>query len=122
VTDGGGELRSAYGLIGALIAYLIVTAGLVAFRSDLPSVVPFGLMFIICTVTSWGSSVWSGAYAGILGALFYNFFFTEPYQRLHIDDPTERWLALVLLVSGALSALLGQVFESLKQRGSRDVP
>jgi Domain of unknown function (DUF4118) len=71
-------------LSARLLPTLLVTAALIAFREDLPSVVPFGLMLGVCVAASWGSSVWSGVYAGVMGALFYDFFFTEPYgEGLH---------------------------------------
>jgi K+-sensing histidine kinase KdpD len=115
---GDRKLDSALGLVGALAADLLVTAALFAFREDVPSVVPFGLMLGICVATSWGSSVWSGIYAGVMGALFYDFFFTEPYGKVYIANVAERVLAAVLLASGALSAALGhavQVFRHSRQ-------
>jgi hypothetical protein len=55
--------------VGALAADFLVIAALIAFREDVSSVVPFGLMLGICVATSWGSSVWSGVYAGVMGPL-----------------------------------------------------
>jgi hypothetical protein len=83
------KLHSALGLVGVLAADLLVTAVLIAFREDVPSVVPFGLMLGICVATRWGSSVWSGVYAGH-GRALYDFFFTEPYGKVYIANVAER--------------------------------
>jgi hypothetical protein len=58
---------------------------------------------------SWGAHPFASLYAAVIVFFFYNFFFTQPYLRLHITDPAERALAIVLAVSGPASALLGML-------------
>lgn len=51
----------------------------------------------------------SGVYAGLVGALFFNFFFTEPYDTNLIDDLSDRILAATLLISGLVASGLGSL-------------
>jgi K+-sensing histidine kinase KdpD len=114
-----GNARSARALLAAFICYLLgVTALLLPFRTTIPTVVPFGLMLVICIAASWGAHPLASLYAAVLAFFFYNFFFTHPYLRLHITDPAERTLAIMLAVSRPASAFLGMLYrgEDEKQR------
>jgi K+-sensing histidine kinase KdpD len=107
---------SALPLMGAFVAYLVVTAALHAFREDVPSFVPFAIILAICVVTSWNVGPLSGVYAGFIGALFFNFFFTEPYDTILIDDVSDRILAATLLVSGLAASGIGRLYRRRSQR------
>lgn len=107
---------SALALLGAFVAYLVVTVVLHNFREDVPPVVPFAIILLICVATSWNTGLLSGVYAGLVGALFFNFFFTEPYDTILIDDVSDRVLAATLLLSGLVASVFGRLFRRSRDR------
>lgn len=107
---------SALALLGALIAYLVTTVVLHSFREDVPRVVPFAIILLICVSTSWNTGLLSGVYAGLVGALFFNFFFTPPFDTIRIDDTSDRVLAATLLISGLVASALGLLFRRIRHK------
>jgi K+-sensing histidine kinase KdpD len=107
---------SALALLGAFTGYLVVTVVLHGFREDLPSVVPFAIILAVCIATSWNVGLLSGVYAGLVGALYFNFFFTEPYDTILIDDVSDRVFAVTLLFSGAAASAIGRTYRKRRHR------
>lgn len=107
---------SALALLGAFVAYLVVTVVLHNFREELASAVPFVIILAICMATSWNVGILSGVYAGFVGALFFNFFFTAPYDMILIDDVSDRVLAATLLISGLVASGLGRIYRRIRHR------
>ncbi|GLX09058.1 hypothetical protein Misp03_59840 [Microbispora sp. NBRC 16548] len=84
----------------ALVAPLAITGVLVPFRDSVPNTsVALVLVVIVVAVAALGNRL-AGALAAIWAAVWFNFFFTQPYQRFTITRPADLQIALLLLVVG----------------------
>ena len=53
---------------------------------------------------------------GVIAFFFYNFFFTQTYGRLQIDDPAERTLAMVPALRGTSFGIPGHALQAAPMR------
>ena len=93
-----GRDRSAYLL--ALVLPLAVAAALTPFRDRVENT-HVALIFVVAVVAvaSIGNRV-AGYLAALLAGVWFDFFFTEPFQRLTIADRSDIETAILLLVVG----------------------
>ncbi|WP_406313314.1 DUF4118 domain-containing protein [Streptosporangium sp. NBC_01639] len=98
----------------ALVAPLATTAALVPFRDSLPNTsVALVLVVIVVAVAALGNRL-AGALAALWAAVWFNFFFTQPYQRFTITRPADVQTALLLLIVGLAVSQLAARARRLK--------
>jgi K+-sensing histidine kinase KdpD len=87
-------------LAAAAALPLLVAAGLVPWRDDLANThVALILVLVVGAVAAPGRRA-PGVVAAVGAALWFDFYWTEPYQRLSIIDRTDLETALLLLLVG----------------------
>ncbi|MDP9866918.1 MULTISPECIES: DUF4118 domain-containing protein [Streptosporangium] len=98
----------------ALVAPPAVAGVLVPFRDSLPNTsVALVLVVIVVAVAALGNRL-AGALAAISAAVWFNFFFTQPYQRFTITRPADIQSALLLLIVGLAVSQLAARARKLK--------
>ncbi len=106
----GGRVRrlgpDRVAFLAALVAPLGVLGALVPFRDSLPNTsVVLVLVVIVVAVAALGNRL-AGALAALWAAVWFDFFFTQPYQRFAISRPADIQAALLLLVVGLVVSQL----------------
>ncbi|WP_113705112.1 DUF4118 domain-containing protein [Nonomuraea lactucae] len=87
-------------LLAALVAPLAVALVLLPFRSALPNTsVALILVVVVVAVAAIGNRL-AGALAALSAAVWFDFFFTHPYQRFSITKSADIETAVLLLVVG----------------------
>jgi len=98
--------RDRLALVLAVLAPLAVSAALVPFRDSLANThVALVLVVVVVAVAANGHRV-AGILAALSAGVWFDFFFTVPYQRFTIDDPGDvETLVLLLAVGVAVTEL-----------------
>ncbi|MFF5212334.1 DUF4118 domain-containing protein [Streptosporangium sp. NPDC000396] len=114
----GGHLRrlgaDRIAFLAALAAPLAVAGALAPFRDILPNTsVALVLVVIVVAVAALGNRL-AGALAAIWTAVWFNFFFTQPYQRFTITRPADIQTAILLLIVGLAVSQLAARARKLK--------
>lgn len=92
--------RDVIALAAALLAPLIVSAVLLPWRDTLPNTsVALVLVVVIVGVAALGNRL-AGAVAALSAAVWFDFFFTRPYQEFAIAKAGDVQTAVLLLVVG----------------------
>jgi K+-sensing histidine kinase KdpD len=104
--------RDRLAIVAALVAPLVVLLVLVPFRESFANTnVALLLVVVVVAVAAHGHRV-AGALAAVSAALWFNFFFTEPYQRFTINRPEDIETTVLLLIVGlAVSQLAARARE-----------
>ncbi|MGW4274169.1 DUF4118 domain-containing protein [Streptomyces seoulensis] len=90
--------RRCVARFAALVAPLAVSAVLLPFRTALPHTVAAMILVVaVVAVAALGDRP-AGVLAALSAAVWFDFFFTAPYQRLTIHSPVDLITAVVLLV------------------------
>jgi len=116
--DGGFTLpswvRSALGLLVAMVAPLVVAMALAPVRSDLPNAtVALVLAAVVVLVAATGTRL-AAAVAAVTAALSFDLVFTRPYGTLSISRAQDVQTTVLLLV---VALIVGQV--AARSRGHR---
>ncbi|MEV6151897.1 DUF4118 domain-containing protein [Nonomuraea sp. NPDC052129] len=92
--------RDRIALVAALVVPLAVTVVLLPFRTSLPNTsVALFLVVMVVAVAANGNRL-AGALAAISAGVWFDFFFTQPYQRFAITKSVDLQTAVLLLVVG----------------------
>jgi K+-sensing histidine kinase KdpD len=84
----------------AVLAPLVVCLVLSGFRDSVPAASAV-LVLVLCVVAAAATGDrLAGVVAALSSALWFDFFLTEPYNRLTIDDPDDIQAAVLLVVIG----------------------
>lgn len=87
-------------LWAALVVPLVACAVLAAFRESVANTnAALGLVLVVVAVAATGRRT-AGVLAALSCGVWFDFFLTEPYQRLTIDDPADVETAVLLLLVG----------------------
>ncbi|MEV1169104.1 DUF4118 domain-containing protein [Nonomuraea sp. NPDC049784] len=106
--------RDRIALLAALLAPPATTAALLPWRDALPNTsVALVLVVIVVAVAAAGHRP-AGALAAISAAVWFNFFFTQPYQRFTINRPADIQTAALLLIVGLAVSQLAARARRLK--------
>jgi K+-sensing histidine kinase KdpD len=106
--------RDQVAIAAALIAPLAAAAILLPFRSSWPNTnVALLLVVVIVAVAAIGNRV-AGAIAAIGAAVWFDFFFTLPYERLTIRSSADVTTFALLLVVGVIVSQLAAYARHLK--------
>ena len=102
--------RDVLAIVAALVAPVATALALLPWRADLSNTnVALILVVVIVAVAANGNRV-AGALAALSAAAWFDFFFTQPYQRFAITDRADVETTLLLLVVGlAVSQLAVRV-------------
>jgi Domain of unknown function (DUF4118) len=98
--------RDRIALLLALLAPLVVSALLVPLRPHLANTqIALILVLVVVAVAAMGNRV-AGIVAAVGAGVWFDFFFTRPYQRFTIADRSDiETFVLLLLVGGAVTEL-----------------
>lgn len=92
--------RGGISVLAALLAPPAIAAVLLPWRADVPNTsVALILVVVVVAVAAIGNRL-AGALAAISAAVWFNFFFTQPYQRFTISRPADIQTAVLLLIVG----------------------
>src|SRR5258705_11631390 len=92
--------RERLAVLAAVVLPLAVCALLVAWRTNISNTnVALGLVVVVVAVSAIGSRL-AGALAAVFGAVWFDFFFTQPYQRFAISKSADVATAVLLLIVG----------------------
>jgi Domain of unknown function (DUF4118) len=106
--------RDRVAIAAALIAPLVAAAILVPFRSSWPNTnVALLLVVVIVAVAAIGNRI-AGAIAAIGAAVWFDFFFTLPYERFTIRSSADVTTFVLLLVVGVIVSQLAAYARRLK--------
>lgn len=84
----------------AVLAPLVVCLTLTGFRSSVPAASAV-LVLVLCVVAAAATGDrLAGAVAALSSGLWFDFFLTEPFNRLAIDDPDDLQAAVLLVLIG----------------------
>jgi hypothetical protein len=98
--------RDRIAILAALVAPPAASAVLVPFRADLLNTnVALVLVVIVVAVAANGHRL-AGALTAVSAAVWFTFFFTQPYQRFTITKSADIQTAVLLLVVGLLVSQL----------------
>ncbi|MEU8251529.1 DUF4118 domain-containing protein [Nonomuraea sp. NPDC048916] len=98
--------RDRLAIVVALVAPLVVSAALVPFRASLPNTsVALVLVVIVVAVAANGYRI-AGVLAAISAALWFDFFFTPPFQRFAIETSSDIQTTVLLLIVGLVVSQL----------------
>src|SRR5262245_31858067 len=89
------DLRGVLLAVGSVAAATVVARILM---NALPVADPLMIFLVAVLVTAVGAGLWPSVVASVLAVFAYDFFFTEPYYSLAIDDPHD-----VLAIAGFLA-------------------
>lgn len=107
-------VRGPVAIIAALVAPLAVCAVLLPFRAGLANtVVALILVVVVVAAAALGHRL-AGVLAALSAAVWFDFFFTVPYQRLTISSPADLTTAVVLLTIGLAVSQLAARARRLK--------
>jgi hypothetical protein len=93
-------------VVAAVVAPLVLAAVLLPFRTNSSNAdVALALVVVVVAVAATGHRI-SGALAALSAAVWFDFFFTQPYQRFTITKAEDvKTAALLLIVGLAVSQL-----------------
>ncbi|GAA4231899.1 hypothetical protein FHR32_005914 [Streptosporangium album] len=92
--------RDRLALLAALVAPLAVAVVLLTFRAGLPNTsIALILVVIVVAVAANGNRL-AGGLAALSAAVWFDFFFTQPYQRFAVTKSVDIQTAVLLLVVG----------------------
>ncbi|MEV5737649.1 DUF4118 domain-containing protein [Streptomyces sp. NPDC052292] len=107
-------VRGPTAVIAALVAPLAVCAVLLPFRSNLANTsVALILVVVVVAAAALGHRL-AGVLAAVSAAVWFDFFFTVPYQRLTITSSADITTAIVLLIVGLAVSQLAARARRLK--------
>ena len=92
--------RSAV-IAGAAIAPLVTCAVLSAFRESLPAATNVLILVLVVIAAASTGVRAAGIVAAVSAGVWFDFFLTQPYGQLAINDPDEVEAAVLLVVIGA---------------------
>lgn len=96
-----GAYRDRIWLAVGVGAPLAVTAALVPFRDDIANTnAALLLVLLVVAVAAWSGRRLPGVVAAVSAGVWFDFFLTQPYQRLTIDDRTDVEMTVLLLLVG----------------------
>jgi hypothetical protein len=106
--------RDRAAIAAAVVAPLVAAAVLLPFRSSWSNTnVALLLMVVVVAVAAIGNRV-AGAIAAIWAAVWFDFFFTLPYERFTIRSSADVTTFLLLLVAGVIVSQLAAYARRLK--------
>jgi uncharacterized protein DUF4118 len=106
--------RDRAAIAAAVVAPLVAAAVLLPFRSSWSNTnVALLLMVVVVGVAAIGNRV-AGAIAAIWAAVWFDFFFTLPYERFTIRSSADVTTFLLLLVAGVIVSQLAAYARRLK--------
>ncbi|MFF5209199.1 DUF4118 domain-containing protein [Streptosporangium sp. NPDC000396] len=92
--------RDRIAILAALVAPPAIAAALLPFRTGLPNTsVALVMVVIVVAIAANGNRV-AGALAAISAAVWFDFFFTQPYHRFAVTKPADVQTVILLLVVG----------------------
>ncbi|MDH6577272.1 DUF4118 domain-containing protein [Kitasatospora sp. MAP5-34] len=92
--------RDTASLLAAVAAPIALCAVLLPFRSSLANTnVALLLVVVVVAVSALGNR-WAGIVAAVTAALWFDFFFTRPYERFSISKSADLTTAVLLLAVG----------------------
>jgi K+-sensing histidine kinase KdpD len=100
VTDNIERYGSAV-IVAAVILPLAVCAILAIFRDDLSAAIDVLVVVMVVVAAASTGVRTAGLVAALSGGVWFDFFLTQPYQRLAIGDPNDVEAAILLVVIGA---------------------
>jgi hypothetical protein len=92
--------RDRIALLLAPLAPLAVSAFLVPFRAHLANTQPALVLVVVVVAVAAGGSRIAGIAAAVSAGVWFDFFFTRPYQRFTITDRSDIETFVLLLVVG----------------------
>ena len=106
--------RDRAAIAGAVVAPLIAAAILLPFRASWSNTnVALLLVVVVVAVAAIGNRV-AGAIAAVGAAVWFDFFFTLPYERFTIRSPADVTTFVLLLVVGVIVSQLAAYARRLK--------
>ena len=105
--------RDRAAIAGAVVAPLIAAAILLPFRASWSNTNVALLLVVVVAVAAIGNRV-AGAIAAIGAAVWFDFFFTLPYERFTIRSPADVTTFVLLLVVGVIVSQLAAYARRLK--------
>jgi hypothetical protein len=106
--------RDRAAIAAAVVAPLAAAAVLLPFRSSWPNTnVALLLVVVVVAVAAIGNRA-AGAIAAIGAAVWFDFFFTLPYERFTIRSPADVTTFVLLLVAGVIVSQLAAYARRLK--------
>ncbi|GLX00493.1 DUF4118 domain-containing protein [Microtetraspora sp. NBRC 16547] len=106
--------RDLVAVVAALLAPLAVAALIVPFRAGFSNTnVALILVVVVVAVAAAGNRL-AGALAAVSAAAWFDFFFTQPYQRFSITKAADVQTAVLLLVVGLVTSQLAAWARRLK--------
>jgi hypothetical protein len=105
--------RDRAAIVAALVAPFGAAAVLLLFRSSWPNTNAALLVVVVVAVAAIGNRV-AGAIAAIGSAVWFDFFFTQPYERLTIHSSSDVTTFVLLLVVGVIVSQLAACARRLK--------
>jgi K+-sensing histidine kinase KdpD len=106
--------RDRIAIVAALVAPLVAAAVLLPFRASWSNTdVALVLVVVVVAVAAIGNRV-AGAIAAVSAAVWFDFFFTHPYERFTIAKPADVKTAVLLLLVGLAVSQLAARARRLK--------
>ncbi len=87
-------------MFGGVVATLTTSAVLAAFRSEVTTATAALVLVLWVVAAAATGDRLAGLLTALSAGLWFNFFLTEPYHRLTIDDPDDVEVVVLLLVVG----------------------
>ncbi|MEU8269291.1 DUF4118 domain-containing protein [Sphaerisporangium sp. NPDC049002] len=98
--------RDRLAIVAALLAPPAVSAVLLPFRTGLSNTnVALALVVVVVAVAATGNRL-AGALAAVSAAVWFDFFFTSPYQRFTVARASDIQTAVLLLIVGLVVSQL----------------
>ncbi|MEV7010294.1 DUF4118 domain-containing protein [Streptosporangium sp. NPDC051022] len=92
--------RDRIAIIAAVVAPLVLSVILVPFRGSLSNTNVALLLVLIVVAVAANGNRFAGALAAVSAAVWFDFFFTPPYQRFAIAKSDDVQTAILLLIVG----------------------
>lgn len=90
------------GILVAIAAVVLITAGILPFRENVNSTTVSLIFLLLVTVVATIFESAAALVASVLAAFSFNFFFLPPYYTLTIDQP-DNWASLVVFLAVAVT-------------------
>lgn len=98
---GGIERNRVPVVVAAAVAPLVACALLALFRDQLSTATDVLVVVLVVVAAASTGVRAAGIVAAVSGGIWFDFFLTQPYQTLAIDDPNDIEAAILLVVIGA---------------------
>jgi two-component system sensor histidine kinase KdpD len=116
-----GGPRGALGYVVAVAGTALVTAPLLAFRTDLSKTTVVLAYLLVVTAAATAGGLGPGITAAALGFLAFDLLFLQPYHHIIVDDPQDYLsLAVYLLVAVVVSLLVASTERRRTQAERRE--